>query len=44
MSKWREAFEEFMDSIYFTGFTQQLEMEDNERYQWELSTFLEWYE
>lgn len=44
MSKWREAFEEFMDNLYYKGFSKQLEEEDNERFQWELSTFLEWYE
>ena len=42
--KWEEAFREFMDQIYWEGYSQQLVKDDPEAYQREYYYFLALYD
>ena len=42
--KWRDAFEDLLDEIYFQGYSQQLFEEDNKAYQKEYFYFISLYD
>lgn len=38
-----EAFEDYMDSIFWEGFTEQLKKEEPDRFSWEYAEFIKLY-